>query len=219
MIPLMRDVIRKFKACDPACHWAGDMDVQTGYELCTHPGWLMLLLFSIRNEKNAVSSTQAIQACHQLLKTSLRLTEDHGVLDSPMLAVSHFVKPTGDLEQIKKQRDYVSQRAAQLHASLAHIGLDNKIIPDMYVAKAVDAFLAVAEYRDDVTMCAKAAHTSIDMVSLALLTEKYPGFFADTLNISNPTPVADIKIFHLAKRVELCNLLRKHVPQPFLSYE
>ncbi len=216
MIPLMRDVIQTFNACDPAVHWAGDMNVQEGYELCTEPGWLMLLLFSVRPIKNAWSFDHTIQVARECIKPALRMTKDDKLLDS----ITTTVHWSGiNQEIITRDRQYAMGKEKELYEKIRARGLEVDLVTEMYVAKVISMFLGILEHHDNVTVSAKAAHTAIDFVVMALVAEKYPDFIAASINAIQASDPRDVKIFRLAKKVEICRILRSAAPRPFVSYE
>lgn len=213
MIPLTRDVIQEFDACMPAVHWAGDMSVQEGYEVCTEPGWLMLLLFSIRKSKYALTFDQAISVTRECIKPILRLISDKRLLDSVMW------DSATPLELVTADRQYAIERDKYLYEQIRISGIDPQEVIEMYAAKTLSMFLGILEHKDNITVAAKAAHSATDFVVLTLVAEKYPDFIAGSFNAIQTSNPEDVKIFRLAKKIQLCKILRKAAPQPFTVYE
>lgn len=220
MIPSMRNVIKKFNACRPAMYWSTDMSVQEGYEVCTEPGWLMLLIFSIRNSKNALSFAQTMDVAHRCVQRALYLTHDQRLLDSVSFAMAAIPQelPSAAV-RIKADRQYAIDRDKGLYSDILARGLEPSLVLEMYLCKVVAMFLGIMEFRDNVTIAAKAAHSAIDFVVLTLVAEKYPDFIASAVHALQKSDPTDIKIFRLAKKVELCGILRQVAPQPFTTYE
>ena len=83
-IPTMRSVIDTFGGCTPALEWASDMDVQRGWEVCTEPGWLMLLAFQTQNHPNAVGFAKSALCTYECIKPAMQFTSDpllHDILN------------------------------------------------------------------------------------------------------------------------------------------
>lgn len=223
-IPSMRKVITSFNACDPAVHWAGDMDVQTGYELCTEPGWLMLLLFRIQGRKNANSFQQIVKTAHACIKVGRHLLHDELAL-GPLGTVMHQVEigEWPDFDKIRYHRDYLTRAIEKLDRDIrASDEIVASDIAELYMLKAVDSVLgAVLFNSSNRKLAGDGAHTAIDMVVKALTVAKYPKYYASAMNKHGylPKEQADAKMFMLAKKMELCRVLRSVTPQPFTSYE
>jgi hypothetical protein len=224
MIPTMREIITGFNACDPAVHWSGDMDVQTGYELCTEPGWLMLLLWRIQGQKHANSFQQIVKTAHACIKAGIHLLHDELALD-PLGTVMHQVEigESPDLEKLKYIRNYLTKAIVSLDLSIRNSEeISASDLAELYMLKAVDSILGAVLFNDtNRKVAGDGAHSAIDMVIHALTADKYPKFVAEGMNKHGYSPQEKvvIRMFRLAKKVELCNILRSVTPQPFTSYE
>lgn len=220
-IPSMLEIIQRFNACSPAQEWAGDMDVQEGWDDCKEPGWLMLLAFSTQKYPNAVGFKRAAActyACIEPAMSSLQDPQLRMILEHARAFGQNPVEE--EKETLKIHKAYAT---GWLSTASDVFRVRGKIKPgeaSEYMACCAVNQLVFAMLRSqDVLICGKLANAAIDSSVTATVAMAYPDLLDTTFQLPEITPVSVIKQAEAARKIEVCQILRRIIPGPFTKFE
>ena len=224
-IPTMRSVIDTFGGCTPALEWASDMDVQRGWEVCTEPGWLMLLAFQTQNHPNAVGFAKSALCTYECIKPAMSLTTDpllHDILNrayyySQDLAEFKIVgmkaNQTYLMKSIKAKMIEMKQEAADTNQ------ISKQTVIEYAISGTVNAYVAAMLRKNELKVSARLANSAIDSSISAYVATIYHDFIYEAFNLKMTSTKEQIDACELARNIEICQILRSIIPQPFVKYE
>lgn len=217
MIPSMRFVIHTFGGCEPALKWAADMDVQKGWEVCVEPGWLMLLAFNTQNHVHAVGFDKAVECEYACIEPCLKHIRDDLILEALEKARKN---PKGDLqEEITHVQALMKITFDKIKREVSNQSFKTAYMPEYFAINSVLYFLKAMDAHADPKISAKWANSAVDSCVNSLLAEKYPDFVGRSFGICPFSPPEEMEAYKLKKKIEICNILRKIIPQPYTTYE
>lgn len=224
-IPTMRSVIDTFGGCSPALAWASDMDVQQGWEVCTEPGWLMLLAFQIQNRPNAVGFTKAALCAYECIKPAMSLTTDpllHDILNRSFNYSQDLA--TFKIPNMEANRSYTVKstkaRIAEMKQEAADSGhISKQSIIEYAICGAVNAYTTAMIRKDELKISARLVNSAIDSSVSAYVATIYPDFIYEAFNLKMVSAKEQVDACELARNIEICQILRSIIPQPFIKYE
>lgn len=206
MIPSMNSIITAFGACQPAIQWAGDMDVQTGWEVCTEPGWLMLLGFHTHKHKDSVGGDKYLDVEYQLIQNCFRFIKNQRILDAVDLALKGKKK---DMAFLQQEFDYAVSYKKDLWQiiknTISNQSLWTAPIPEYLAVSSCVYFLNIVLNQDNPSQMAKAGNSAIDSCVNALLAERYPDYIGPSFCIGVQSDKKDIEQYRLLKKLNFVN--------------
>lgn len=224
-IPTMRSVIDTFGGCAPALEWASDMDVQRGWEVCTEPGWLMLLAFQIQNRPNAVGFQKAALCTYECIKPAMSLTTDPLLHDILNRAFNY----SQDLAEFKisgmeKSRAYlvksIKSKIVEMRQEATDTGqISKQTVIEYAICGAVNAYTTAMIRKNELKVSARLANSAVDSSVSAYVATIHPDFIYEAFNLKTISTKEQIDACELARNIEICQILRSIIPQPFIKYE
>lgn len=224
-IPTMLEIIQRFNACAPAQAWAGNMNVQEGWEDCKEPGWLMLLALTTQHYPHSVGFKKITECICACIEPSIYLAKDEQLLTAWLQAKAFGQNPDEALkDELKISKAYATgwvQTAAEVMRETGRQEgkLKSNMLSEYLIACAINQFLFAMIRHQDVVFSGRLANAAVDSSIGAYVAVTHPDGLNPTFGLPETADQAVVQAAVAARKLEICKILRKIIPVLYLKFD